>query len=448
MSDNTSSNEFEPQQISERAATIDYLAEQILIQSLLGFPDSLDIYNVTAEFFQEPTFKALFGMVKALREKGEPTTLDHILIRFKEHFSKEFEAFFRDIYWQRDTFKLHPQLAFYVDFLTKRQLKKSFEELKWRNDPSKENPQEGIQEFIDKAKDLLDKHQPPIINMFEQDWAKVLEIADDAANGIKPHALRTYFDILDKLLGECVLDDYLIILGAESGAGKTSFALNWIKNIAVVDKYQTLYLSFEMGRLRLMRWFMAAVCEIPMNNFTAGTLTDKNWSDIGAVMTQFLPTNALTIVETFPDIVNVVKVIRAYCKANPDCKFIVIDHLHLMTWSKVINPTEVVSYITRSLKHLAMELQVPILLLSQLKKPEITTNAIQAPPSPSLLKGSGSIITDADLIMILQIDKKFTNHFGDRRLQNYILKNRGGVADGQCVNFRHYPYKCLIEQEK
>jgi replicative DNA helicase len=123
---------------------------------------------------------------------------------------------------------------------------------------------------------------------------------------------------------------------------------------------------------------------------------------------------------------------------------IIIDHFHLMHWAKSSSLIETQIAITKSLKQLAMELSVPIILLAQLKKPELQAGATRRDPVASDLKGSGSIITDADLIMVLQIDPSTRAADETRFVRNYILKNRGGRADGSWIGFAHYPSKCVM----
>ena len=426
----------------ESALDIVHLAEQVLIQSLISFPTCLQEFGITAEFFSQKYFRLACMMIVRQHEKGAPVSLELLKAAYHTEFlDAEFGLFFDEL-WQGRSRQVNSHLPYYVGVIKEAHFKNSFETLKILP-PKGETVVQQVEHLIDSAKTLLDKNVEAEGASFDEDWCKVLQIAEDAKEGILPHSLKTHYPSLDGLIGEGILDDYLVVVGADSGAGKTTFALNLIRNVAMHHKHATLYLSFEMGRTRLMRWFISACTNIPIASFINGKLTDAE-INIAGNFRNSLCKDALLVVETHPELANVLAAIRFHIKRNPHVRMIVIDHLHLMHWSKSVNSTEAVSAITKALKQLTMELQVPIILLSQLTKPH--PDFIKGDPHISRLKGSGSIITDADLIMILQVDS--ANKMLDdniRVVRNYVLKNRGGRADGAYVSFGHYIDRCVMK---
>ena len=346
--------------------------------------------------------------------------------------------------WKQRDIVLNKNLKHYIDVLTKREFRESFERLKWAT-PRDRPIVQVVETFIEKSKDLLQKYEDPPQSSFNLTLMELINRAENAAAGIFPHTIKTHYNYLDAALGECVLDDYLVILGAQSGTGKTTFALNWARHIATYQKYSTLYVSLEMTAVRLMQWYMSAATKIPYRSFSDGLLVEQDYARISAVLAQDLCVSPIDIIKTHTDIGAIIKAIRNHVQNTPNCKFVIVDHLHFITWSQTINPTEVVSRATGMLKQLALELKVPILLLSQLLKPQLED--VSRPPHLGLLKGSGSIISDADLIMMLKLNT--SKHMGNntRVIDNYILKNRGGAADGRPIPLVQYTDKFLITGE-
>lgn len=425
------------------------LAEQVVIQSALGFPKILEEHGVTPDFFTLPHNKIICDLIQQQLKANAPVNKEIIYLTHKPVFLDfEFGQSFNDAWLARDRI-LNSNLGYYVGVLKEFRFGVAYKRLITKP-PEGDSTAARLEGLIEASRELLVANVPPVKKTFDDDWIEVLEIASEAEEGVFPHSLKTHYPRLDEAIGEGILDDYLVILGADSGAGKTSFALNLIRNVAMYDKHCVLYMSFEMGRTRLMRWFMSACTSIPMSRFTDGTLTPADWTRVCSVRPDELFADALTIIETMPEVSNVIREIRSALKLNPNLRMVVIDHLHLMFWTGSSNPVETISYITRALKQLAMETGVPIVLLSQLKKPEAPVGGVAAQrrdPHVSDLKGSGSIITDADLIMILQIDGTARLNSGRRLLRSYVLKNRGGRADNtNYVALVHQPECCVITE--
>ena len=421
----------------EQIATMEHLCEQMVIQSLLGLPDSLDGTSIGPVCFNNPHFRRIYCMIAELRKKGVPIEKKIIHSSYIDDFQDaEFLEFFNTLWLDRDQ-RLSPSLDYHIQILDEALMRHEFDVVKASSVPN-QPIEKQVEHMIERSTEIMTKHAKVDAASFAGDWDTVLEVARDAENGIKPNSLYTGYSSLDAILGEGILDDYLWIVGADSGAGKTTFALNVIKNLALNNRVSTLFLSFEMGRERLMRWFMGACTGIPLRSFVEGDITEEGYRQIADLQCNKLNFNALDIVPADPELSNVVKVIKLHVKRNPNCKFIVLDHLHLMSWNKSIQATDVVSAITKTLKHLAIELGVPIMLLAQLKKPEAPIpGKPRREPVASDLKGSGSIITDADLITILQIDNTISRYGNNRLLNAFVLKNRGGRGDGSHSTLTH-----------
>lgn len=430
--------------VSPEAPDLATLTEETLTRSLISFPHCLDEHGITSDYFYHKGFRQIVQMVLEQGALNAPISSDLLKIIYKEKFLDADFAQFFDEQWKCRNSMLGNSIEYYAERLKEFHFKHSFDKIKASPTPGS-NTNEKLNNLINRAKELQIQNVEIAQPTFDDDWLQVLELAKNAKDGILPRALRTHYKSLDLLIGEGILDDYLVVLGADSGAGKTTFALNLIKNIAVNDGHSTLYLSFEMGRVRLMRWFMACCMNIPFASLMDGTIPDDTLNNVPTSMAS-LCKDALVISEVHPELNTVVAAIRLQIAKNPNIRMIVIDHLHRMLISKSVNSTETITAITGGLKNLAMELQVPIVLLSQLKKPEVPMGgrSERRDPHVSDLKGSGSIVSDSDLIIMLQLDP--SSNVGDqvRFVRAYVMKNRGGRADGVWVALGHQADRCVM----
>lgn len=423
---------------TEHHFSAEALAEQMVIQSLLSFPNCLKDFEVDSNIFYEQAYKIIYKIVMELNKEGSPLDLAYIKVKYKQHFEDQmFYEFFENVWKSRDCL-LNKNLKFYVEVLQKRQMKEKFIQIKFRTGHDDLPIPQQVQNLIDDSKALLDQYVPPPEASFSTILSSLIEKTELATQGIKPFSINTHYEALDAALGEGILSDYLVILGGLSGTGKTTFALNVARNIAMYQKHSVMYISLEMDAERVMRWFISACTGVNINAYFRGDFTDREYGLIAHAL-KTMCDDPLDIQKCSSDLSMILKTIRNGIKNNPNCKLIIIDHLHFITSARYTSPTEIISAATGSFKQLANELGVPIMLLSQLLKP--TPEMLSMTPHVGMLKGSGSIISDADLIMILKHNTGQQSDEYTRVIDNYILKNRGGPANGCPIPFMHHA-KC------
>jgi replicative DNA helicase len=214
----------------------------------------------------------------------------------------------------------------------------------------------------------------------------------------------------------------LIILAARPGMGKTAFALTVARNIAVEHKKAVAVFSLEMAAAQLVTRLISAEAEIDAAKLKKGDLTQDEWEklisasgNLSKAPLYIDDTPALSIFE-----------LRAKCrrlKDNRDIQLIVIDYLQLMTGGNDQgNREQEISTISRSLKALAKELQIPIITLSQLNR-SVETRGGSKKPQLSDLRESGAIEQDADMVTFIY------------RPDYYGLENQDGVLDENSAEF-------------
>jgi replicative DNA helicase len=218
----------------------------------------------------------------------------------------------------------------------------------------------------------------------------------------------------------------LIITAGRPSMGKTSFVLNIARNIAAFHKLPVAVFSLEMSKDQLVYRMLSGEAQIESGRLRAGRISQNEWEPLGhsiSILSQ-LP----IFIDDTPNIsVNEMrsKARRLQAEQGGALGLILIDYLQLMENSGSENRVQELSRITRALKGLARELNVPVIALSQLSRGvESRTNKR---PMMSDLRESGSIEQDADLIIMLYRDEYYNPDTPDRGIAEVIItKHRNG----------------------
>ena len=191
----------------------------------------------------------------------------------------------------------------------------------------------------------------------------------------------------------------LIILAARPSMGKTAFAINLLTNIAVQQKKSVAIFSLEMGADQIVDRVLSTIAEIPMYKITKGNLDADDFAKMGEAI-EVLGETSIYIDDKSSANVPELKSRLRRLKIEKGLDFVVIDYLQLMTGTSYIgNRVQEISEISRALKELARELDVPIMALSQLSR--AVEQRIDKKPQLSDLRESGAIEQDADAVIML-----------------------------------------------
>ena len=218
----------------------------------------------------------------------------------------------------------------------------------------------------------------------------------------------------------------LILLAARPGMGKTSFALNVALNVAKSEKKTVAVFSLEMSREQLATRLLSSEACVESGRLRTGSLRETDWEKIAAAA------GVLNKVDIRIDDNPMLSVadMNAKCRRIDNLGLVVIDYLQLMASSGTKGYSgesrqQVVSDISRMLKIMAKELQVPVLCLSQLSR----ANEKREDKRPMLsdLRESGAIEQDADIVMFLYRDDYYNEDSEKRNIAECIIaKNRHG----------------------
>lgn len=287
----------------------------------------------------------------------------------------------------------------------------------------------------------------------KQDFTQINPIIKEAYEQLQKAAsrtdglsgLETGFTDLDKVTSGWQKSD-LIIIAARPAMGKTALALSMMKNIAVDFKHPCALFSLEMSNVQLVNRMIANVCEIPNDKIRSGQLATYEWAQLDNKLKNLI--DAPLYVDDTPEL----SIFELRTKARRlvrehHVEVIMIDYLQLMnaSGSSFSSRQEEVSTISRSLKGLAKELQIPIIALSQLNRSvetRTTTGTDSKRPQLSDLRESGAIEQDADIVMFIHRPEYYKIFAGPNNedlrgiAELIIAKHRNGSVGEIKVRFK------------
>jgi len=251
-------------------------------------------------------------------------------------------------------------------------------------------------------------------------------LAELAASDRSITGLGTGLKSLDRALSGLNNSD-LILLAARPGMGKTSMALNILLNAGKRSGKQVAFFSLEMNKEQLALRLISSECFVDNKKLLTGKLSDQDWENVAAAA-EALSRSTILIDE---DSNITVADILAKCRRVENLGLIVIDYLQLMQSSgnksraSGENRQQIVSDISRSLKLMAKELNVPVLCLSQLSR--ANESRTDKRPMLSDLRESGAIEQDADIVLFLYREGYYNKETENPNLAECIIaKNRHG----------------------
>ena len=254
-----------------------------------------------------------------------------------------------------------------------------------------------------------------------ESFDRVSKIAQDRATYA---GLQTSFRDLDRVLSGFGKSD-LILLAARPGLGKTSLALNIAQNVGLQGKTVAIF-SLEMSNEQLANRLLSSHSGVDNKKFRTGELTANEWVRLGQSSSVLARTHVY--LDDTPDMT--VAQMKAKLRRLPALDLIIVDYMQLMSsGTRTASRQEAVSEISRSMKMMAKEFNVPVLCLSQLSRASEKREGDKR-PLPSDLRESGSIEQDADAIMFLYNDAIYNKETANpNKMELIIAKNRHGPTE-------------------
>ena len=410
-------------------------AEKSVLGSMLMDRDAIveaEDLLVKEDFYQRQ-YGILFEAMVELYREGKPVDLITLQNKLKEKDVPEALSnldFFRELVDMVPTSTNVRQYAQIVhDKATLRALIKVTEEI-------------GNECYLGKedTHTILEKTEKDIFGLLQNrnrmsDFVPIQDIVLNSLNAIEEAAktkgrvtgIATGFTELDyKLTGLHPAE--LILVAARPAMGKTAFVLNIAQYAAFKDNHAVAMFSLEMSKEQLVTRLMASEAMVDSQQIRTGDLRDSDWEKLleGAAV---IGNSKLIIDDTATTLAEICSKCRKY-KQTYDIEMVVIDYLQLMSGSNTRrneSRQQEISEISRALKVLARELNVPIIALSQLSR------AVEArqdhKPMLSDLRESGAIEQDADVVMFLYRDEYYNPDTEKKNIAEVIVaKQRNGAT--------------------
>ncbi|RLD14830.1 MAG: replicative DNA helicase, partial [Caldiserica bacterium] len=289
------------------------------------------------------------------------------------------------------------------------------------------NSQENVGDTLDKAQEVLFNVAKkrlsapfyPLKDLLKESFDRI-ENLYKRKEGIT--GIPSGFPQLDKITGGFHKND-LIVLAARPSVGKTSFSLNVATNVATKYNLPVAIFSLEMSKEQIVERILEYVADVNFHRLRTGIFSDEDWKKLGRAYGPLY--DAPIYIDDSSDIsVLEIRTKARRLKSKENLGMIVVDYLQLMHLRrKVENRVQEISEITRSLKKLAREVGVPVLVISQLSR--AIEKREDKRPMLSDLRESGSIEQDADVVMFLSV--KGEDKTKDTNIVDLIVaKNRNG----------------------
>jgi replicative DNA helicase len=245
-------------------------------------------------------------------------------------------------------------------------------------------------------------------------------VLESIKSGEKPKMIATGFDSIDKY-AKGLYGSQLIILGARPGVGKTCLGLSVAQRVASVGG-TVAYFSLEMRASELTERLLASLACVSLTKIRERSVSPDELAEVNKAKSSLDECDLQIIDDSTLSMLGLASKVRTMAKK--DLKLVVVDYLQLMSLgAKAENRREEVSEMSRKLKALAMEVDVPIMALSQLNR---VSTFEGAKVDISQLKETGSLEQDADMVWLMDWPKGDSG-FGDQKtVEVKIAKNRNG----------------------
>ena len=425
--------------------------ERAVLGALMVDKDALSIVSddLKAEVFYDSRHQAIFNAINQLNIDGRPIDLMTVTEQLKVEGTLENVGGASYVVELCQMVSSSAHIEYHTAILAKKSLARQLISYASRLET------EAFDETID-AKDLLNDAESRLFELAQtnmkkdytaidpvlKEATKILQVAAKNDGGMT--GVPTGYAEIDRITSGWQASDLVIIAGRPA-MGKTSFALSVARNIAIDQRIPLAFFSLEMSNVQLVNRLMSNVCEVNGTQILTGQLDGDEWEriDRGVSQMQGAPlylddTSALNVFELRTKARRLVR--------EHGVKVIMIDYLQLMTagGARFSNRQEEVSVISRSLKQLAKELNIPILALSQLNRSVDTRDDKKEGKQPQLsdLRESGAIEQDADMVMFVHRPEyyKIYEHpkFGDLHGKAFIMiaKHRKGEVKDVMLDFK------------
>lgn len=381
-------------------------AEQSVLGCLLIDPScltSIQSKGFRPDFFYNPQNRAIYESIVRIDDDGDRSDVTLVLEHLKKNNVFDEAAGKQYLLQLLDLTPSTANIDSYVKILKDRYYKRNLLDVTKEIQNMVASEEANATELIDNAEQSLynirhgkSSNSPSSFSdlapsVFDELWKM-----NDPETRDQYLGFSTGFSQLDHMISGLNKSD-LIIVGARPAMGKTSFALNLFRNAAVKEHKKCLFFSLEMTKEQLVQRIISTEARVKGNKMRNGTLSESDWRNIKMAMEGLMQSDMY-----FDDTSNItVNEMKAKIRRMKDVDCVFIDYLQLMkSATRTDSRVQEVSEITRSLKLMAKDLNVPVIVLAQLSR-GTEGRGKSHKPQLSDLRESGSIEQDADIVLML-----------------------------------------------
>lgn len=305
--------------------------------------------------------------------------------------------------------------------------------------------------FTELSSDSFDSDASSIEEALTETTKYITELQRKRESG-EYTAIPTGLKKLDDALNGGWQSPDLIILGGRPSMGKTQFAVHFSKYASQVGN-ECLFISIEMTKIQLIIRMLTENAGINFYNLKTGQLSNAEWQLIEKKIGEIEKLNLFIADDSNVRNLSTIKSLARNRKRKGNLKLMIVDYLQLIETNMKFGTRDLeIGYITRSLKNLAKELNIPIILLAQLSRPQKGTKVQM--PQLSDLRESGNIEQDADIVIFphrtVYYDQDAVDEKGNS-LRNrgglIIAKHREGIKDEQIAFYHDDRFKKIWGEE-
>ena len=419
-----------------------FLAEESILNILLTYPKLVKktLINLKSDSFYFEPHKIIYSILSELDEENKPITLTLLITKLQDKALLNEIGGIERIIQIINKFENLLNLDEYIQAINEKYLRRLIidfgkQSIIWGYTTSLE-----LDDILTRIEKLLFDLNQQNLSQKTYSIAEVLdEVFLEMTSKIKnkeSSGLFSSFRDLDSIIQGFQNSDLIIIAGRPS-MGKTAFALNLGSKIVSKYKIPLIVFTLEMSRQQIIYRFLATHSQINYTRLKSGKMTRDEWN---------LLSNSMRELSTLPifvddnpnlSVTDIRSRLRTIFSSKKKEGLILIDYLQLMK-SNLSNDNRVqeISYITRNLKILAKEFELPIILLSQLSRSVESRNNKR--PLLSDLRESGSIEQDADIVIMLYRDDYYNEIRTNVSITEFIVaKHRNGPLGTAKLNFNN-----------
>ena len=431
-------------------------AEQSVLGGLMLDNEAWDrvAERVVAQDFYSRPHRIIFAAMSRLSEQGLPIDLITLQEELERHEQLEEVGGFAYLVEVAKNTPSAANISAYAEIVRERAVVREMISV------ANEIAESGFDPQGRNAADLLDEAESKVFKIAEarssssdgpQPLKAVLEKTVDKIEELfrKPHngvtGVSSGYSDLDKMTSGFQPSD-LIIVAARPSMGKTTFAMNLVEHAALTQDKPAVIFSLEMPSEQIIMRMLASLGRIEQTRVRTGQLDDDDWGRLSSTMGMLLEKGKMYIDDASGLTPTELRSrTRRIAREHGGVSLVMVDYLQLMRVPSLSeNRTLEIAEISRSLKALAKEWQVPVIALSQLNR-SLEQRADKRPVN-SDLRESGSIEQDADLIMFIYRDEVYHDDSPDKGVAEIIIgKQRNGpigkvrlTFQGQYSRFDNY----------